>query len=271
MVSALLLTAFLPAAHATTLASLNDWCFNIDGVNPATNLCNQGQTTVTVPGGVNGSAFDFTLGSQTEGTPSTPYAGYPTTVNNQNTLGSVTITLSPGASQYVLAYMDYDLNYDNAGSFQDSASTHGALAGGESYSLNSPENCTAGCGGNGSDIVNEVFTHALNDTNSVGTFAGDGVCCDVSWALGLNLNVAANTQDVVTFSVSKTAPASGFYLQQTNGIDNTQNIYFSASVVVNNTGGGSTPEPASLVLFGGGLVGVFLLRKRITVAQNNLA
>lgn len=274
MAAALLLVGFLPAAHATTLASLNDWCFNVDGVNVVTNLCNTGQTSVTFPSGVNGSSFDFTLGSQTEGTPSTPYSGMPTTVNDQNTLGSVTITLSPGANQYVLAYMDYDLNYNaQGGSFSDFASTNGAQAVANAtsvnYSLNDPNACTGAC--SVSDIFDQFSGNTLDNTNHVGGYSVIGHCCDVSWALGLNIDVAANTQDVVTFAVSNIAPRSGFYLQQANGLDNSQNIYMQALVTVVETGGPTVPEPASWVLIGGGLAGALLLRKRMAKAQSDLA
>lgn len=268
LMAVVVLAGLLPAAHAATLASLNDWCFNING---STSFCNTGQSTVTFPSGVNGSNFDFTLGSQTEGTPSTPFSGFPTTVNDQNTLGSIQITLFAGANQYVLAYMDYDLNYNasGVGSFSDSASIHGAQPFTTAYSLNDPNACAASCP-QVSDIVDQVFANTLDNTNHVGTYQADGVCCDVSWALGKNLTVANGTKDIITFTVSKTAPIGGFYLQQTNGLDSSQNIYFQATLAVQNVGNG-TPEPASWFLIGGGLAGAFLLRKRTMKAQTKLA
>ena len=250
---ALFFAGFLPAAHASTIASLQDWCGNIDGQNVDTNFCNQGGA-VTVPANVNASGFDFTLGSSS--------ANFPTT-SAANNLGSITFTLSAGANQFVLMYMDYDLNYNavGGGSYNDTGSAKNALPANESYELNDP---------NTSSIFSDFATNTLSNTNSVGVGVAPGVCCDVSWALGLDLNVAANTKDLVTFSVSTTAPASGFYLKQTNSLDPTQNIYMQALVTVQQTGGGggATPEPASYVLIAGGLAGAFLLRRKMTRGQN---
>jgi hypothetical protein len=230
-------------ASAATVASLQDWCFNVDGVNVSTNACNTGGP-VSLPANVNGASFDFTLGS------SDP--GYPTTAAS-NSLGSVTITLGSGASQYVLAYMDYDLNYNNAASNQDSGTAvNGPPGAGVSYELSDP---------NTSTIFNDFTANALTNTNNVGTYGGPNTpCCDVSWALGVDLDVA--TTQTVTFTVSTVAPASGFYLEQTNGIDDTQHIFLSETVGGSVAPPPGIPEPASLVLLATGLAGVFLLRKR---------
>lgn len=267
LMAATLLVGFLPAAHATTLASLHDWCINIDGADVFNNHCNTAQTTITVPAGVSGTGFDYTLDSQTEGTPATPYAGVG--VNDLNTLGSITITLSPGANQFVLAYMDYDLNFNNlsSGSFSDYGSVHGtqtvANATAVNYALNDYNTCD-GCT-YGADIIDQFFNNTLNNSNNVGTYTVEGPCCDVSWALGLNLDVAAGTVKHVTFTVANTAPGSGFYLQQTSGTDNSQNIFLSAIVTVEETET-VTPEPATMFMLGGGLLGAFLLRKRTVKA-----
>jgi len=248
---AVLLAGLLPTARAASIATLQDWCGNINGVNVVTNFCNTGGA-VTLPADVNASAFDFTLGGNT----------LPEATNN---LGPIAITLTPGSNQYVLMYMDYDLNFNGigGGSYNDSASTNGALPGNASYELDDP---------NTSNIFNDFSSDALTDANNVGTYVSPGVCCDVSWALGLNnLNVAAGTNDIVTFTVSSTAPTSGFYLQQTNGLDQ-QSIYMQALVsVVQTGGGGSVPEPGSWVLIAGGLAGAFLLRGKMAKAQNNRA
>ena len=246
----LLLAGLAPAAHASSIATLQDWCGNINGVNVSTNFCNQAPAAVSTPADVNDSSFDFTLGGS-----ATPEA--------TNNLGPISITLTAGNNQYVLMYMDYDLNFNavGGGSYNDYASTGGALASGESYELDDP---------NTSNIFNDFAANTLANTNNVGTPQSPGVCCDVSWALGLNLNVAANTTDVVTFTVSATAPASGFYLQQTNSLDS-QSIYMNATVQVNQLAVSGAPEPSSWLLIAAGLAGAFLARRKMANVQNDRA
>jgi hypothetical protein len=227
-------------ASASTIASLNDWCFNINGVSVATNACNQGPP-VTLPGNVDGSNFDFTLTSADPNFPETAA---------QNNLGSVSITVGAG-TQYVLAYMDYELNYNVTASFEDYGTVNGTPGAGVSYEMDDP---------NSSNIYNDFAANGLTDQNNVGTPSG-APCCDVSWALGVNLDLA--TSSIVTFTVSDAPPASGFYLQQTNSQDPTQNIYLSESVEALGGPGPGVPEPGSLVLLGTGIAGIFLLRRRI--------
>ena len=239
--------AALPqGARAGSLqAALHDWCFNVNGVNVTTNACNQGGVPSLPAGVVDGSNFDFTLDS------SDP--GYPATAAS-NTLGYVSVTLGAGLSQYVLGYMDYDLNYNNTASYQDYGTAVGAPGLGVSWELDDP---------NSSSIFTDFASNALTNTNNVAIFNGPPlVCCDVSWALGVNLDVTGSA--IVTFTVSDAPPASGFYLQQTNGADTTQNIYLSASVEQFGPGPSGVPEPATLALLATGLAAVFLLRKRIT-------
>jgi hypothetical protein len=227
-------------ASASTIASLNDWCFNINGVNVTTNACNQ-SPEATLPANVNGSSFDFTLSSADPNFPETAA---------QNNLGSVQITLGPGA-QYVSAYMDYDLNYDVSGSFTDYGTVNGTPGAGVSYEMDDP---------NSSSIFSDFAASALNGQNNVGTPSA-APCCDVSWALGVNLDLA--TSSIVTFTVSTAPPDSGFYLQQTNSVDTTQSIYLYESVEPLGGPGPGVPEPGSLVMLGAGLAGIFLLRRRI--------
>ena len=227
-------------ANAAAVASLNDWCFNVNG--DVADLCNGGATptlTGTVNGvGVSGN-MDLTLAS------ADPLW---TQEAAQNNLGSASFVLGPGANQYVNAYMDYDLNYNNEGSYSDYGTVNGALPGGYSYEIDDP---------NSSNIFGDFSSNALTNQNNVGTFSeAPNPCCDVSWALGVEVSVANGYQDTVTFTVSDTAPASGFYLQQTNGIDTSQNIYLSATVTSQQVGPAGIPEPGTFLLLGAGLAGL---------------
>jgi hypothetical protein len=67
---------------------------------------------------------------------------------------------------------------------------------------------------------------------------------------------------LVTFTVSATQPASGFYLQQTNVTPqgaNGESIYLTETVTLEQT---AAPEPASIALLGSALIGLGALRLR---------
>jgi len=225
------------AAQAANTTALADWCVNLNGdVNTACNGAGSGGTSTNVDGGtINLVSFDTSLEPALNG------------------LGSVTISLGTGADQSALLYADYDLDYATYGSFDDSGSTHGALPAGASYELNDP---------NVSNIFSDFATDALPDSNSVGTASGPpSQCCDVAFAFGLgDLTVLPGGSGTVTFTVSTIAPASGFYIQQTNATVG-NSIYLSATANIQNPGS-STPEPSTFALGLGALGLAFFAARR---------
>jgi hypothetical protein len=114
--------------------------------------------------------------------------------------------------------MDYDLDFFTYGSFQDYGTVNGTALAGVTWEMDDP---------NVSTIFSDFVSNSLTDVNNVSTPGGPpNVCCDVSWALGVE-----NPLDVpayITFSVS-TTPPTGFYLQQTN-FDVGDSIYLTYSV-----------------------------------------
>ena len=234
---------------AGTVATLQDWCFNVNG--DIADLCNGGATP-TLGGTVNGvgtsGGMDLSVATEPNG------------------LGSASFVVGPGSS-YISAYMDYDLNFDAEGSYSDSAAVNGALPAGYSYEIDDPNTSSLYCG---QSCFGDFGAGSLNNQNNVGAFElTPNTCCDVAWALGVSVSVANGFQDTVTFNVSDTAPASGFYLTQSNGVDTTQNLYLSASVTSQQVGPSSgTPEPGTFVLLGAGLVGLVGWRVRSRRAVN---
>ncbi len=218
-----LISGFCLAASASDIG-LADWCVNVNGdINTA---CNGG-TGGTGGLGMGGTAADGSI---------IDLSAFDTTLEpSTNNLGTITITLGPGTDQSALVYMDYDLDYPNLGSFDDSAPTPGSAPANVSYELDDP---------NTSNIFGDFATGTpLPDTDNVVTPGGPpNQCCDVAWALGLGgIDVDAGDTEVVTFTVGTTAPA-GFYLEQINQTTG-EKIYLSesAACVGSCGGGGGTP------------------------------
>lgn len=213
----LALLALSQVAVADT--TLNDWCVNNGGdISSACNGAGAGGGTT----GINMSGFDTTF--------------------SPNALGSIAVTASTGG--YASFYADYDLG--TLGSFQDSASVHGALPTGWSFEIDDP---------NTSNIFNLFASNQLTNTNHVGTASGPpGACCDVAFALSIS---GLNAGEVVVFTVSKDQPAAGFYIEQTN-VDG-ETIYLSA--MVENGTPSPVPEPSTLLLGALGSLGVLMWRR----------
>jgi len=180
----------LPAFSETV--GLFDWCFNINGNwNSPQGACNGGGSVFGA-----GTTFDTTLEPEVNG------------------LGSASFTL--GVGQYGLAYMDYDLDFQTFGSFQDFGATAGTAPANVTWEMNDP---------NTSGIFSDFSSNALSDTNAVSAGSGPpNPCCDVAWALGFTNSTGV--PGTITFTVSRSAPTSGFYLVQTN-FDVGDSIYLS--------------------------------------------
>ena len=231
------------AVQAANTSGLADWCVNLNGdINTACNGAGDGGASSNVFGGtINLVSFDANLEPALNG------------------LGSVTISLGTGNGQSALFYADYDLDFATVGSFDDSSATHGALPVGVTYELDDP---------NSGNLFNDFAGNTLGNTNNVGTPSGPpNECCDAAFALGLNgLNVAAGGSGSVTFTVGTVAPASGFYIQQTNTTLG-DSIYLSALVTITNpTGPPSVPEPSTFALAAGSLGLVLFVARRRRVA-----
>ncbi len=199
---------------------LNDWCINING----TATCSNGTVPPdNLPLNVNGAGFDFTFSP------------------DPNTLGMIAITLSPAASpQFVMVYFDYDVSFDELGSFDDYGLPSGAPPAGMSWKIGDK---------NLVSIYDDVALNAagtpLDNTNA----SVQNDLSDVELALMLGgLDAGGGT---VTFSVNSKIP-QGFYLAQTNN-DTGTSIYLSGSFSPTTI---PTPEPGSLILLAIGTAGV---------------
>jgi hypothetical protein len=234
-----LISIFSVSSAFSAQVGLADWCVNVDG--DISTACNGAGSGGSLDGHtINLGGFDTTL----------------ETGLNNNTLGSIVVTLGPGDDQSALVYMDYDIDFNSYGSFQDYGTVHGGPPSGVSYELNDP---------NTSNIFNDFADGTpLPNNNAVPTFGGPNqACCDVAWALGVgDINVPPGGHATVTFTVSNSAPSTSFYLQQTNG-DLGNNIYLSENVTTGGSGPPPViPEPREGVLLLAALAGAFFVLKK---------
>ena len=158
-------------------------------------------------------------------------------------LGSIIVTISDAGLHYVGLFVDHEIDEPINTFFNEFGSVNGAPAAGQSWEIDEP-------GFVFGDIYDNITAGSLDNSNGVPASFPD----DVSMAMAWGFSGSA----VVSFLVSETAPASGFYLSQTDP-DSGATIYFSSSL---SPDGGEVPEPSTILLIGTGLVGLVGFRRK---------
>jgi hypothetical protein len=232
-------TAFAPAAFA----DIADYMLNVNG-------------TTYCPGG--GEAGVPGLCSSTGGLGASGATGTLDTVFPGGTgLGTETLVYNPGPGTYYVNLWLFE-NVDLSNPFNEYGASSGSPATGETWQIDVPdadyagELGTAGAG----TIVSNTAGNTLSDTNyvpgqmsnsdlsSCGFFTSPGTpvadCNDAtSMALGFGFTLGSSEEELVSFTVSHTPPASGLYLSTTDPISLTTD-YFYGSATTQST---STPPP----------------------------
>lgn len=205
----------LSGSPGWTAPILFDWAYNVDGVT--SEACNGDSMPVT--------------GTLTDG------------------LGTLTWTTNAAGSHNFISFLDYEIDEELNTFFNETGSSHGALAAGQSWEIDEP-------GYSFGNIYTNVLNGSLDNSNGL---SGPE---DVSWALGWNFALADGETALISMMITDQAPVAGFYLSQLDP-DSNKTLYLASTIAIHG-GGAPVPEPATLLLLGSGMVGLFGFgRKRL--------
>lgn len=179
-------------------------------------------------------------------------AGMPvTTALGINDLGVLTWSTDAVGVHSFLAFFDYEIDEATNSYFNESGSFLNAPAVGQSWEIDEP-------GYLGGDIFTNLLAGDLDSTNALPAGQED----DVSMAMGWTFNLNSGEMATITLTLSGLEPTSGFYLTQHDDDPNSESIYFSGNLRITGGGPDPVPEPATMLLMGGGLVGLLGASRR---------
>jgi hypothetical protein len=209
------------ATVASATPALYDWSFNIDGT-----LSEIGWGD-PIPTGVDVSSFNDSTG-----------------------LGTITYTSSLLGSNSFLAFFDHEIDEASNTWWNETGAVTGAAAADQSWEIDEP-------GYYDGDIYENFLADTLDNGIGTSIYGDTSFPDDVSMAMGWDFTLAAGEAAVITLTLSETLPGSGFYLTHWDP-DSDSGFYFSSSLDISDNGGGDpVPEPATMLLFGTGLAGLF--------------
>jgi len=207
-------------------------------------------------------------------------------------VGTLTLTYNPGPGTYFVdVWFDHDLSLPFYNEF---GAVSGAPVAGQSYQIDNPDtnvdanrtgNIQANTAANTLDNTNHISGNTSNFNTFCGANSGGAVnaACnnDVSMGMGYAFTLAAGQQETITWTLSHTAPASGFFLEQIHPQDAAgpeSDLFFQGSAVSGPAGGppppppppppSGVPEPGYSVLLAGFVsVMLLVLRRRARTAS----
>jgi len=227
-----------PARVWADPVALQDYLFSVNGTSYCPDSACGGSL---LPVGLDSSGFDFSTG-----------------------LGTLVWTFTPGAAAtyFFDAFFDH---YLHAPFFNEFGTVSGAASAGVSWQIDEPgfgdgnrlgtifDNAMA----NALDNANHVpgtTSNFLNDCGGNGGGAADPTCNnDVSLAMGFNFVLATVDSAVITLSTSRFHPGSGFFLHQSDPDSPGDDLFLTGALEITSAPA-TVPEPATLLLVGGGLI-----------------
>jgi len=230
-------------------ADVVDYMLNVNG----TTYCPSGTAaTCSSTGGLGAAGATGTL--------DTSYGG--------TGLGTVNLTLNPGAGSYNVDLWVFEELFTPSAQNEYGLSG-GSLGAGESWQIDTPDynlpgDPNTGLPAGAGSIIANTTANTLANTNYIpGTLSqyaydcGPSPNCNdyTSMALGYNFTLGANQEEVLSFNVSTTQPTSGFYLQQVAPVDGANpsqiDYYYTATAttvpVCTGPACSAVPEPSSFV------------------------
>lgn len=215
-------------------------------------------------------------------------AAAPGTVSSLNTaylgtgLGTVTVTFNPGAGgPYNVNLWTYEnLQTPAYNEYGATGGTPTANQAGLSWQIDVPDYDYAGelAPTNAGNIIANTAASTLGNVNNVPGQTSDylasciGPTCNdfVSTALGFNFSLGANQKEVISFTVSNTAPTSGFYLEQIHPVDGSNtsatDYFFTGTAMAVPVTVSTTPEPGFILPLGAAMGLLFWLRRSRSTA-----
>lgn len=176
--------------------------------------------------------------------------------NNTTGLGQIDITITGVGLHNALVFVDHEIDEVINTFFNESASTSGAPAPGQSWEADEP-------GFLFGDIDLNSQANTLDNANGVPAGFED----DVSMAIGWDFTLAAGQTAIASFFTTEIAPIGGFFIEHTDGLSEAS-IFFASLLRI--TGDTQPPEPPrtglpepgtlGLALFG--MLSIFGLRRR---------